>query len=491
MQHFFFFIIAPLRGGARCAALLLGLGAAGPAAWGQNYFTPATITPTGANSVPRSVAVADVNRDGNPDALTANSASNTLGVLLGNGVGGFALQTNTPSTGVNSTPRSVAVADINGDGRPDVLTANSASNTLGVLLGDGAGGFALQANAPSTGVNSGPVSVTVADVNSDGRPDALTINGTNSTLGVLLGDGTGSFALQTNAPSTGAYGAPQSIALADVNSDGRLDVLTVNYTSSTLGVLLGNGAGGFALQSNAPSTGTNSYPSSVAVADVNGDGRPDALTANSASSTVGVLLGDGTGGFALQANAPSAGAFRNPQSVALADINGDGRPDALTANINGSTLGVLLGDGTGGFALQAGMPSTGANSGPVSLAVADVNGDGRPDALTVNITSSTLGVLLNNGTYTPLTSISPLIITADLTISPNPAHEAFTVQLPAGLAPGPAELLNTLGQVVRRPAVGAAAGAGFAVETRGLPAGVYTLRLWAGGAVRARRVVVE
>ena len=336
MQHFFFFIIAPLRGGARCAALLLGLGAAGPAAWGQNYFTPATITPTGANSVPRSVAVADVNRDGNPDALTANSASNTLGVLLGNGVGGFALQTNTPSTGVNSTPRSVAVADINGDGRPDVLTANSASNTLGVLLGDGAGGFALQANAPSTGVNSGPVSVTVADVNSDGRPDALTINGTNSTLGVLLGDGTGSFALQTNAPSTGAYGAPQSIALADVNSDGRLDVLTVNYTSSTLGVLLGNGAGGFGPATPFP-VGAN--PVAVAVADFNGDGNPDLVTANLFGNNVTVLLGSATGGFGTP-TAFAVGIF--PQAVAVGDFNRDGSPDLAVANADSANVSVLL-----------------------------------------------------------------------------------------------------------------------------------------------------
>jgi hypothetical protein len=259
--------------------------------------------------------------------------------------------------------------------------------------------------------------VAIADVNGDGRPDALTANSGSNTLGVLLGNGAGSFTLQANPPYTGGN-TPYGVAIADVNGDGRPDALTANYDSGTLGVLLGNGAGGFTLQANLPTTGAGSYPRDVAVADVNGDGRLDVLTANSGSNTLGVLLGNGAGGFTLQANLPTTGAGSNPFSVAIADVNGDGRLDALTPNFGSNTLGVLLGNGAGGFTLQANPPSTGGNS-PRSVAIADVNGDGRPDALTTNYDSSTLGVLLNTTVYTP-TLIS---------ISPNPASAGTSVTL--------------------------------------------------------------
>jgi hypothetical protein len=319
----------------------------------------------------------------------------------------FVLQANSPSAGAGSGPVSVAIADVNGDGRLDALTANSGNSTLGVLLGDGKGGFTLQANSPSTGTGSRPQSVAIADVNGDGRLDALTANNGNSTLGVLLGDGKGGFTLQANSPSAGTGSRPQSVAIADVNGDGQPDALTANSGNSTLGVLLGDGKGGFTLQANSPSTG-GSFPQSVAIADVNGDGRPDALTpnANGGNSTLGVLLGDGKGGFTLQANSPSTGFYSFPYSVAIADVNGDGRPDALTPNYTAGTLGVLLGDGKGGFTLQANSPSTGGSS-PYSVAIADVNGDGRPDALTPN-PSGTLGVLLNTTVYAPtLTNLNP------------------------------------------------------------------------------------
>lgn len=210
-----------------------------------------------------------------------------------------AAQAQTPATFATATaygtggsnPISIAVADVNGDGKSDLFTAHNGNGTVGVLLGNGNGTFAA-AVAYGTGSNN-PISIAVADVNSDGKLDLLTANQGSSTVGVLLGNGNGTFQPMATY-STGPSSFPYSIAVADVNGDGKPDLLTTNFILSTVGVLLGNGNGTFQAATNY-NTGGNSAPYSIAVADVNGDGKPDLLTANNGNNTVGVLLGNGNG----------------------------------------------------------------------------------------------------------------------------------------------------------------------------------------------------
>jgi hypothetical protein len=434
-------------------------------------------SPDSGGNTPLGMAVADVNGDGRPDALIANGNSNKLGVLLNNGAGVFVLQTNALDTG-GYAPESVVIADVNGDGRPDALVANSSSGTVGVLLNDGAGNFILQANAPSTGGN--PRALVVADVNGDRRPDVLVANQNTNTLGVLLNDGAGRFTLQAGSPSTGPTSSLYGLAVADVNGDGRPDALVANANASKLLVLLNDGTGSFTLQANAPSTGADGGPTSVAVADANGDGRPDALVTNSSKATLGVLLNDGTGSFTLQANSPSTGAGTYPRSLAVADVNGDGRPDVLVGNEYTDTLGILLGTATGNFTLQPNAPSTGNRGIPVSVAAADVNGDGRPDALVANFSSNTLGVLLNTTAYTPLATQAALPGTST-TLHPNPAATYATLTLgglPAAVAQVQATLLDASGRAVHQYTLAAGQGRVRAdVPTAGLAAGLYLLRL--------------
>jgi hypothetical protein len=362
-------------------------------------FAAATTYGT-SGSNPISIAVADVNSDGNPDLFTANTGNNTVGVLLGNGTGTFQAAA-TYSTGGNN-PISIAVADVNGDGKLDLLTANQGSHTVGVLLGNGNGTFQPIATY-DTGTNSFPYSIAVADVNSDGKPDLLTANFILSTVGVLLGNGNGSFQAATNY-STGSNSSPYSIAVADINSDGKLDLLTANNGNNTAGVLVGNGNGTFQPIATY-STGDNSSPYNIAVADVNGDGKLDLLTANNGNNTAGVLLGNGNGTFQAAINYDTRG--NNPIGIAVADVNNDGQPDLLTTNRNSNTAGVLLGTGTGTFQVAT-TYGTGGNN-PMGIAVADVNSDGQPDLLTTNFNSNTVGVLLNTVLYAAptLTSINP------------------------------------------------------------------------------------
>ena len=319
-------------------------------AMGSNtpLFLPLMTYDSGGQSY--SVAVADVNGDGKPDLLMAN-ADGSVRVLLGNGDGTFQSTVSYKSGGAFAD--SVAVADVNGDGKPDLLVANCAEigvNTcaqgdgvIGVLLGNGDGTFQPVATYRSGGI--GAVSVVVADVNGDGKPDLLVANacGTSSTcqagsVGALLGNGDGTFQAAVTYPS--GMNEAFAVAVADVNGDGKQDLLVGGGgENDNVGVLLGNGDGTFQPVVSYSSGGNTAL--SVAVADVNGDGKPDLVMAIAFYNTVAILLGNGNGTFQAATTYGSGGIL--PRSVAVADLNGDGKPDVAVSNFCGSTINCLPG----------------------------------------------------------------------------------------------------------------------------------------------------
>jgi microcystin-dependent protein len=355
---------------------------------------------------PTSVAVVDLNGDSIPDIVTANRDDGTVSVLLGNGDGTFQKQrTFAAGSSASGGPFSVAVADVNGDGKPDIITANSDGSgypyhpgTVSVLLGNGDGTFQPQQTFP-VNVHNLIAPLAVADVNGDGKPDIITDSYSYHSHGynvnVLLGNGDGTFQPQQTFP-VGVHGLSLPLAAADFNGDGKPDIVVANFLNHTFSVLLGNGDGTFQAPQTFP---VFPPPTSVAVADVNGDGKPDLVTAN-ADGTAGVLLGNGDGTFQnlrTFAAGSNGSLFRG---VAVADLNGDGKPDIVVPNRRSNTVRVLLGNGDGTFQPPQAFP---VGVAPLSLAVADVNGDGKPDLVVANAGSGDT-VLLGNGdgTFTPV-----------------------------------------------------------------------------------------
>ncbi len=373
---------------------------------------PLFLPPVSYNSGPggaMSVAVGDLNLDGIPDLVVANQSPGTVSVLLGNGDGTFrAAVTYDSGAGAGGISESVAIADLNGDGKPDLVVGSdtSSGNAVGVLLGNGDGTFQPAVTCPGLGFWS----VAVADVNGDGKPDLIADSQFSNDVAVALGNGDGTF------QSPVSYGAgatgPLGVAVADVNGDGRPDLLVANLwiawpnTEGSVGVLLGNGDGTFQPAVIYDSGGTEAY--SVAVADLNGDGKADLVVANSGSGTVGVLLGNGDGTFQSATTYGSGGG--SPRTIAIADVDGDGKLDLLVANTGADgTVGVLLGNGDGTFQTVVTYDSGGGGAClSQGLAIADMNGDGKVDLAVANCVNGTVGVLLHAASPTTTTLVSSL-----------------------------------------------------------------------------------
>jgi hypothetical protein len=257
--------------------------------YGNGTFSIQTPYSTGSNSQPYSVIVDDFNKDGQLDIAVANYWTNNVGIFIGYGNGSFSTQVNY-STGSDSGPYSVASGDLNNDGWADITVINYRSNNVGIFLNFGNGIFTIQ-KTYSTGSGSRPYGIAVGDLNGDGRLDIVVSNTLANNIGVFLGYGTGNLSSQMTF-STGNGSFPLSIAIADFNNDSQVDIVVTNYKTDNVGVFIGYGNGSFPSQ-KVYSTGTNSNPYAVAVGDLNNDGRLDIAVANFGSSNAAVLLGYG------------------------------------------------------------------------------------------------------------------------------------------------------------------------------------------------------
>ena len=298
-------------------------------------------------------------------------------------------------------PLGVAVGDFNKDGMPDFAVVNNGDNTISVFLGQANGTF--QALTPfSTGTGSAPYAIAAADFDGDGKLDlAVARNGAND-VAIFTGKGDGTF----NAATTFAAGTgPVALAVADFNGDKKLDLAVANYTASSLTVLLNTTSGGnlsFSPASGSPFA-TDSNPTSVAVADFNGDKKLDLAVGTWTGQNVDIFLGQGNGSFT---KGTPFNAGEPVWAVAGADFDGNGKVDlALGGLFDGA---VYAGNGDGTFGTGVFLPN---NNGAYALLVVDINGDKKPDILTVDDNkfnnSVSFTVNFNNSTSGNLSFVYP------------------------------------------------------------------------------------
>ncbi|CAF1230221.1 unnamed protein product [Rotaria sordida] len=340
----------------------------------------------------RAAVVGDFNNDKYLDVAVVFYTTNNLGIFLGDGNGSFnALLIF--STTMNSNPYSLVVSDVNMDGRLDVIVANVGTNNIGIFLGYGNGSFA-DVMTLSTGTNSKPWSVAVADFTNDGQMDiVVTTIGTRS-IGIFYGYGNGSFAKMVSYRTDDNYFS-EVVRIGDFNNDNQADIVVVNSKASNIGILLGYGNDSFAKQVNY-STDYNTHPMWVALGDFNNDNKLDMVTANRDGNSMSIFLGHGNGSFDNPRTYP-AGSGSRPLYVDIGDFNQDSILDIAIVNYGTNEISLHFGLGDATF-LQGGLYSTGSGSQPNTLAVGDFNRDGRLDIVVANPGSDTIGVFLGSGT---------------------------------------------------------------------------------------------
>lgn len=309
---------------------------------------------------------------------------------------------------VGTSPASVVIADLNADSRPDLMVANAGGGNITVLLGDGRGGFTPSAGSPFAAGDE-PSDIAAGEIDGDGHVDLVIPNHGTKYVTVLLGDGRGGFVPAPGSPfMVKSDPHPHGVGLADFNGDRKTDILVDDWQNDSVTVLFSNGKGGFDSPGVSFAVGRMPYHK-VRAADVNGDGKADIITTNMRGNNATVLLGDGLGRFSQSAGSPLA-TGDSPFHLAIGDMNRDNKPDLVIATYSGQGsdpsddgVAVLLGDGRGGFSPMSGSPfkTTGRASG--NLALGDINGDGLMDVAVANGASNDVTVLLgsNKGTLVP------------------------------------------------------------------------------------------
>jgi FG-GAP-like repeat/Bacterial Ig-like domain (group 3)/Putative Ig domain/FG-GAP repeat len=391
----------------------LASSAAGASTLALGFSLASTLNTTASTGM----ATGDFNGDGKPDLAILN-ADNSISIFLGNGDGTFTAKA---SAGTLSGGLGLLVADFNGDGKLDLATGNAAGTAVVVLPGNGDGTFG---SSVMTSIAGPPA--TVGDFNGDGKPDVVVETGggpspgavpggTIANVTVLIGNGDGTFTASAASATGVIEGA--AITVADFNGDGKLDLavggpsLATNssdYDSGTVTILLGNGDGTF----KAPVTiaSPSGFTVSIAAADLNGDGKPDLVVSNEENPAVManysgvflVLLGNGDGTFTNGTGANS-GFQPSATSIAIADFNGDGKPDLAMASEFYDAITIQLGNGDGTFTAT---PASTVSSMGQTLVTADINGDGLPDLAAGSNQPDGAFILLDSVTETATATVA-------------------------------------------------------------------------------------
>lgn len=345
-------------------------------------FDPTILRTVGKS--PMALAAADVNGDGGNELLVANNGDGTLSVLLNN----LDFNQNNTPYATPALPTAIALGDLNGDSRTDVVLGhgNASAQDVSVLRGLGNGAFMP---ADSFSVGGTVAGIAVRDLNGDGKPDvAATVRSTNKLVVMNNNGASPSVGFVMPYTNISVSGEPAAVLFADLNKDSRDDAVMTQYGAQSIAVLLAASSGG-TLVTPPNVSGVGLRPIGLAAAEVTGDSNLDVVVANFDGNSLSVLRGQGDGSFS---SVSTVAAAEKPTAVAVADMNNDSKPDLIVCNSGRNQVWILLGRGDGTFDPPQKL-ITGAQ--PWAMVVGNLNRDSKPDVAVTNLVDGTVSIFIN------------------------------------------------------------------------------------------------
>jgi hypothetical protein len=385
---------------------------------------------------PYAVILADFDGDGRVDFATPNNYSTagspaSISVVANTGSSGkpsFGTATNIP-TGVFTD--ALAVGDINGDGKPDLASVSVQASSVSIFINSSSVGNISFTSGPGYTTGTSPSAIAIADIDGDGKPDLLVVNEKSSTLSVfrnISSGGTVAFASRQDY-ATGVL--PIGLAVADLDGDGKPDVAVVNNLSNTVSIFHNTSTAGsvkFSPKTDVSTTSGTDNPYAIAIADIDGDGKPDLIVAN----YIFTQLNPAVYGFLILRNTAQVGqvSFSAPVNydqlnsfgIGVGDMNGDGKPDVVVTNqgpgggLPGANLKVWANSSVPGT-INLGVPASLGTSSPFAVAIGDIDNDGVPDLLVSNSSSNTVSVFHNRILEPYISTVSNVIVAPGNTVT--------------------------------------------------------------------------
>ena len=359
------------------------------------------------------IAIADIDGDGKPDMVAVDRLTNTFSILRNTTTGTTISFAAKVDFATDSTPTSVAIGDLDGDGKLDIVIASQFKNKIWIYRNTSTSGSITSASF-AAGVSfvtdslSLPTSVAIGDLDGDGKPDIAVTNSYSNTVSVLKNKTTtGGFTSSSFAAAvdfTTGLG-PTGVVIADIDGDGKPDLAVANFAAKTISILR-----------NTTTTGTintssfaakvdftaDTGPYSISNGDVNNDNKTDLLVANQGSNTISIFTNTATSGsittgsLAAKVDIPSNG--ESPYFISVGNIDGDTKPDILVNNLVSNRLSVIKNNFTSG-SISSSSFAAGVNFAtgyyPFSVAIADLNGDGEPDLAVPDFGDNNISVFIN------------------------------------------------------------------------------------------------
>jgi len=382
-------------------------------------FKPAAFADTtvvSSDAAPVGIITADLDGDGKPDIAVVNSTGNNLQTFLNTSTAGkvsFGLQNNI-AMDQYAMPNGIIAGDLDGDGKLDLVVTNIGISTLSVFRNTSTPGNISFATPISYATGGYPVYPAIGDLNGDGKPEIVAPNYFDNAISVYVNNSTSgnlSFAPKQDIPIT-TYGTPYYVTIGDLDGDGKPDLVSPNLGGNNVSVLRNTSATGGAISFDASvDFPTAAFPITVAIGDLDGDGKPDLVTTNNDDpGSISLLHNTSTPGtLSFDPNQDmAAGSY--PIGLSIADLDGDGLPEVTITNTNDNAIAIYKNTSASGSVSMASPVSYATDTYPYYLAITDINKDGMPDLLTTSYSGDKIDILKNKGSQEPaITSFSPTI----------------------------------------------------------------------------------